>query len=77
MEDTEKTGVAPGTRLSLAWPVGGPRSCMAAVELQMFFSRLPPCGPGHGPCHHDDSDAVSGQSDGSGRVAASRPAGGA
>ncbi len=41
MEDTEKTGAAPGTMLSLAGPVGGPRSCMAAVELQMFFSRLP------------------------------------
>ncbi len=36
-------GAAPGTKPG---PAGGPRSCTAAVELQMFFSRLPAGGPG-------------------------------
>ena len=37
MEDTEKTGAAPGTRLSLAGPVGGPRT--------RIITRPSRCGP--------------------------------
>jgi len=40
MEDTEKTGAAPGTRLSLAGPVGGPRT--------RIITRPSRCGPAAG-----------------------------